>query len=129
MDAGGSIGKTFNNNNPSRFQAAGLGVPGPSFGSRGKGNALKRLNLASPPTVGPISENPSDQMPPTTAPRTSRSHLIAGLRTAPKTPSGVPASAPYHKTTHNQSAHGHFQQANMAHGNVPHTSIGANFPS
>jgi hypothetical protein len=134
MDAGGSIPMTFNGNNQPRFPSAGpLGVPGVGFASRGKGSGLKRLNLASPPTVGSISENPNDQLPPTTAPRTSRSHLLAGLRTAPKTPSAVPASAPYHKTTHNHPNLGlgnsHYQQSNISHGNVPHTAIGANFSS
>ncbi|KAI4777144.1 hypothetical protein E4T45_14127, partial [Aureobasidium sp. EXF-8846] len=39
------------------------------------------------------AENHSDSNP---TPRTSRSHLLAGLRTAPKTPA-VPASAPYNQ--------------------------------
>jgi hypothetical protein len=130
MDAGAPLPMTFNNNSP-RFPPQGpLAVPAAGFASRGKGGGLKRLTLASAPKVGSISENPADQLPPTTAPRTSRSHLLAGLRTAPKTPSAVPASAPYHKTAHNQSAMGsHFQQNNLAYGNVPHTAIGSNFSS
>lgn len=125
---------TFNNTNQPRFPPTGvLGVPAAGFASRGKGIVPKRLSLASAPKVGSISENPTDTPHTASAPRTSRSHLLAGLRTAPKTPSTVPASAPYYKTAHNPQAHGmgnsQYQRHNMNHGNVPHTSIGANFPS
>jgi hypothetical protein len=45
----------------------------------------------------------------------------------------VPASAPYHKTTHNHPGYGlgtqQFQQNNMSNASMPHTSIGVNFPS
>ena len=87
MDAGGLAQMTYNN-----FSSVGgvLGTPGTGFASRGKASQLKRLNLASPPKVGSISENPVD----VPAARTSRSHLLAGLRTAPRT-NTAPVSAPY----------------------------------
>jgi hypothetical protein len=116
-------------NNFAAPSAAGLGLPGAGFASRGKGNGIKRLNLASPPKIGSISEDPSAEPVPT--PRTSRSHLLAGLRTAPRTPGAVPASAPYNKTHHNvgYGAPQYAQQQSMSSlGNVPHTATGANFP-
>ena len=87
MDAGGLAQMTYNN-----FSTVGgvLGGPGAGFASRGKASQLKRLNLASPPKVGSISENPVD----VPAARTSRSHLLAGLRTAPRS-NNAPVSAPY----------------------------------
>lgn len=102
----------------------GLGMPGAGFASRGKGSAIKRLNLASAPKVSSISEHP-DALP--SAPRTSRSHLLAGLRTAPKTPSTVPSSAPYHKTTMGFGAP--YQKNGGYPGNVPHTAVGSSFSS
>jgi hypothetical protein len=125
MDAGGPIQMTYNNFPSSN---GGLGLPGVGFASRGKGGGLKRLSLASPPKVGSISENPTDNLP--TPPRTSRSHLLAGLRTAPRTPGAVPASAPYGKTHHFGPGTPKYPQTNhSAHGNVPQTAIGSNFPS
>ena len=92
---------------------------------RGKGSAIKRLNLASAPKVSSISEHP-DAMP--SAPRTSRSHLLAGLRTAPKTPSTVPSSAPYHKTAPMGFGAPQYQKSGFV-GNAPHTAIGSSFSS
>jgi len=80
--------------NANGFQA-GIGAPTAGFGARGSRYNTKRLSVALPPKVASISENAVEN--PT--PRTSRSHLLAGLRTQPKTPS-VPASAPYHQTHH-----------------------------
>ncbi|KAI9663619.1 MAG: hypothetical protein M1821_007109 [Bathelium mastoideum] len=91
MDAGGLAQMTFNNHN---FPSNGnLGMPGNGYATRGKGGAnnFKRLSVALPPKVNSIDENQVDGNP---TPRTSRSHLLAGLRTAPKTPA-APASAPY----------------------------------
>ncbi|KAF2670552.1 hypothetical protein BT63DRAFT_241142 [Microthyrium microscopicum] len=121
---------TYNNMNG--FPAGnGLGMPGAGFAARGKNNRPQRLSLASPPKVGSISENPNDGIP--NPPRTSRSHLLAGLRTQPRTPGPVPASAPYNKTSHGHQAYGmatpQYQQNNVGYGNVPHTAIGSNFPS
>lgn len=124
MDAGGLAQMTYNNFQPQ----GGIGMPTASFGSRGKGAALKRLSLASPPKVAPIAEDS------VATPRTSRSHLLAGLRTAPKTPTSAqpPASAPYSQRQHNIGGNNNanrFSRQNMNGGNqgVPQTAIGNNF--
>jgi hypothetical protein len=68
----------------------GLGMPGSGFASRrANGTNIKRLSFE--PTK---SSDPQDSGAPT--PRTSRSHLLAGLRTAPKsaTSSTFPSTAP-----------------------------------
>jgi hypothetical protein len=84
---------TYNNNN---FASnGGIGLPTAGFASRGKAPQLKRLSLASPPKFAPIGEDET-----VSTPRTSRSHLLAGLRTAPKTPTTVPSSAPFNQATH-----------------------------
>lgn len=126
MDAGGLAQMTFNN-----FQSQGaLGGPTSSFGSRGKGAALKRLSVASPPKVASIAEDS------VATPRTSRSHLLAGLRTAPKTPTSAqpPASAPYNQRQHNiggSNTNNNSRFARQAYngGNqgVPQTAIGSGF--
>ena len=123
MDAGGLAQMTYNN-----FQApGGFGGPTSSFGSRGKGASLKRLSVASPPKVASIAEDS------VATPRTSRSHLLAGLRTAPKTPTSAqpPASAPYSQRQHNIGTNNanrfsrqSFNGANQA---VPQTAIGNSF--
>ena len=64
----------------------GLGLPGSGFASRGKANNMQRLTVNSPTPATSTEEN----LP---TPRTSRSHLLAGLRTAPKSPA-YPLSAP-----------------------------------
>ncbi|KAG9738583.1 hypothetical protein KCU73_g9700, partial [Aureobasidium melanogenum] len=88
MDAGGLAQMTFNG-----FSSNGLGAPGSGFASRNRGgHNHKRLSVGLPQHINP-AENHCDSNP---TPRTSRSHLLAGLRTAPKTPS-VPASAPYNQ--------------------------------
>jgi len=111
---------------------SGLGMPGAGYASRGKANAPKRLNLASPPKLSSLNENGVDDTPP---PRTSRSYLLAGLRTQPKTPS-VPSSAPYNQTQHingmDQSRYAQQQHNNTggyANNGVPHTAIGSSFPT
>jgi hypothetical protein len=123
MDAGGLAQMTYNNYQPQ----GGIGMPTSSFGSRGKGAALKRLSLASPPKVASIAEDS------VATPRTSRSHLLAGLRTAPKTPTSAqpPASAPYSQHQHNVGGNNanRFSRQNMNGGNqgVPQTAIGNSF--
>jgi hypothetical protein len=75
----------------------GLGMPGSGFASRrANGTNIKRLSFQS--------TKPSDSQDngaPT--PRTSRSHLLAGLRTAPKsaTSSAFPSTAPPTQLQHN----------------------------
>ncbi|KAH7386060.1 hypothetical protein BKA66DRAFT_440704 [Pyrenochaeta sp. MPI-SDFR-AT-0127] len=124
MDAGGLAQMTYNN-----FQSqGGFGGPTASFGSRGKGAALKRLSVASPPKVASIAEDS------VATPRTSRSHLLAGLRTAPKTPTSAqpPASAPFSQRQHNLGANNanRFSRQNYNGGAtqaVPQTAIGNSF--
>ena len=83
LDAGGLAQMTYNNS----FNG-GLGLPTAGFASgRGKVTNMKRLSVTTAPKMGTIDESQPTQ------PRTSRSHLLAGLRTAPKSPA-VPASAP-----------------------------------
>jgi hypothetical protein len=121
MDAGGLAQMTYNNFQPQ----GGIGMPTSGFGSRGKGATLKRLSLASPPKVGTIAEDS------VSTPRTSRSHLLAGLRTAPKTPTSAqpPASAPYSQRQHNIGGNNGNRWQNMNGSNqaVPQTAIGNNF--
>lgn len=118
---------TYNNNNNGHgFPAGGIGLPASGFGGRGARLNPKRLSVALPPRVAPITENPVDN--PT--PRTSRSHLLAGLRTQPKTPA-VPASAPYHQTQHSVHGLSSSQWADQNYSSynqgVPQTATGASF--
>nr|POF11648.1 hypothetical protein CFP56_44486 [Quercus suber] len=114
IDAGHLAQMSYGSN--STFPTSGaLGAPGGGFGGRTRLNS-KRLSVALPPKVAPISENAVDS--PT--PRTSRSHLLAGLRTQPKTP-GVPASAPYHQTQHSVSGLGASQWADATFANNGYT--------
>jgi len=119
MDAGGLAQMTYNNFQPN----GGLGMPSAGFASRGKGASLKRLSVASPPKVASISENMEAPTP-----RTSRSHLLAGLRTAPKTPTSAqpPASAPYGQRQHNVNniPRSSYNGPNQG---VPQTAVGAGF--
>src|ERR1700761_5056042 len=121
FDAGGLAQMTYNSNNG--FPPGGLGTPNHGFGNRSRLNS-KRLSVALPPKVNPISENQVDN--PT--PRTSRSHLLAGLRTQPKTPS-VPASAPYNQTQHHMQGLGASKWAEAGYNgydqSVPQTATGA----
>jgi hypothetical protein len=124
MDAGGLAQMTYNNYQPN----GGIALPGAGFASRGKGASLKRLSVASPPKVASIAESSMEVQ----TPRTSRSHLLAGLRTAPKTPSSAqpPASAPYHQAQHNvgmnQSRYAR-QSVNGMNQGIPQTAIGSGF--
>ncbi len=76
---------SYNNNN--NFSHT-IGVPGSGFASRGKGANIKRLSFANDQAAAHV-----DNGAPT--PRTSRSHLLAGLRTAPRsaTQQSYPQSA------------------------------------
>ncbi|CAI6332349.1 unnamed protein product [Periconia digitata] len=120
MDAGGLAQMTYNNFQPNN----GLGMPSAGFASRGKGASLKRLSVASPPNVASISESME-----TPTPRTSRSHLLAGLRTAPKTPTSAqpPASAPFGQRQHNVGASIPRSSYNGANKGVPQTAVGSGF--
>jgi len=122
MDAGGLAQMTYNNFQPN----GGIGVPGAGFASRGKGAQLKRLAVAQPPKVSSINEN-SVECP---TPRTSRSHLLAGLRTAPKTPTSAqpPASAPFTQAQHSIGGveGGRYLRQGQQQG-MPQTAIGNGF--
>lgn len=79
--------------------------------------------MALPPKVNPISENQIDN--PT--PRTSRSHLLAGLRTQPKTL----ASAPFAQSQHHQQGPGAAKWAGSGYNGYdrgfPQTATGTGF--
>ena len=120
MDTGGLAQMTYNNNNTNGF-SAGLNAPATGFSSRGSRFNSKRLSVALPPKISSINENAVDN--PT--PRTSRSHLLAGLRTQPKTPS-VPASAPYNQSQHNVPQWADNRYSGQQQG-VPQTATAAGF--
>jgi len=67
-----------------------IGVSGPGFASRGKGSHIKRLSVAPPEKISTIDETRQANI--SSTPRTSRGHLLAGLRTAPKSAT-TPASS------------------------------------
>jgi hypothetical protein len=119
MDAGGLAQMTFNG-----FSSNGLGAPGSGFASRNRGaHNHKRLSVGLPQHINP-AENHSDSNP---TPRTSRSHLLAGLRTAPKTPA-VPASAPYNQLDYQSQLSG--MDANTYNAymqSVPQSATAASF--
>ena len=75
----------------------GLGIPGSGFASR-RANGMNVKRLSFEPTK---SSDLQDNGAPT--PRTSRSHLLAGLRTAPKsaTSGNFPSTAPPTQLQHN----------------------------
>ncbi|KAL4809951.1 hypothetical protein BDV18DRAFT_50827 [Aspergillus unguis] len=121
MDAGGLAQMTYNssfNNGPS------LGAPGSSFASRRKGPNVKRLSVP-PPHISTIDESqPSATV---ATPRTSRSHLLAGLRTAPKSAT-VPSNN--QRRQHlglEEDRHGNLSNRS-AERNIPQTATGTGFP-
>ncbi|KAI9709807.1 MAG: hypothetical protein M1812_007599 [Candelaria pacifica] len=123
MDAGGLAQMTYNN-----YASNGaLGMPGSGFASRGKGSHIKRLSVA-PPQIPSIDETQVNNNP---TPRTSRSHLLAGLRTAPKSPT-FPPSAPPFQQQHRFGMDGskHADQDNGRPSRViPQTATGSSFPA
>lgn len=125
IDAGG-LAQMTSYNSGNAFPSTGLGLPGSGFGARGSRFNTKRLSVALPPKVAPINENSVDNA----TPRTSRSHLLAGLRTQPKTAS-VPASAPYHQTHHSVSGLNASKWADQNYSGygqgVPQTATAAGF--
>lgn len=125
LDAGGLAQMTYNHHNSF---AHGLGVPGSGFASRGKGSHIKRLSVAPPSKISTIDE--TQQANPNSAPRTSRSHLLSGLRTAPKSPtfptSAPPTQAQQHFGSEYQNRYAMKENHNYAHG-MPHTAVGTSF--
>ncbi|KAJ5197795.1 uncharacterized protein N7498_006912 [Penicillium cinerascens] len=116
MDAGGLAQMTYNNN---FNNGTSLGVPGSGFASRGKGSHIKRLSM--PPQVATIDESqPSASI---STPRTSRSHLLAGLRTAPRS-----ATIPSNHQQQPGMDSGRFAGSKRGMDRVPQTATGAGFP-
>lgn len=114
MDAGGLAQMSYNN---SFNNGTSLGVPSSGFASRGKGSHIKRLSV--PPKIATIDESqPSASI---ATPRTSRSHLLAGLRTAPRS-----ATIPSQQYHHAQDSLR--MQAHRESDRVPQTATGAGFP-
>ncbi|KAG7009831.1 hypothetical protein G7Y79_00001g001030 [Physcia stellaris] len=127
LNAGGLAQMTYQPHN-SFNNMSGLGVPNSGFASRGKGSHIKRLSVAPPTSISTIDE--TQQANPNPTPRTSRSHLLAGLRTAPKSPGPVPNTAPPSQTQQysGASSSGLSGKENNTYGRgVPHTAIGAQF--
>jgi hypothetical protein len=116
MDTGGLAQMTYN----SSFNNGGsLGVPGSGFASRGKGSHIKRLSM--PPQVATIDESQTSASMST--PRTSRSHLLAGLRTAPKS-----ATIPSHQQRNGMEGSRFPGFPNRGTDRVPQTATGTGFP-
>ncbi|PGH23112.1 hypothetical protein AJ80_02886 [Polytolypa hystricis UAMH7299] len=137
MDAGGLAQMTYNTS----FNGGSLGIPGSGFASRGKGSHIKRLSVPHPSKIGAIGD--SGLHTSVSTPRTSRSHLLAGLRTAPKQhnpPATAPLTQQGHRHpasaerygAHHQAQHAHHaqhaQHAHHAH-RLPQTATGASFPN
>lgn len=116
----------YNTNN---MNSHNIGVPGSGFASRGKGGNIKRLSFAAVET-----NNGQDNGAPT--PRTSRSHMLAGLRTAPKSantqnfPPSAPPSQLHHRGLDSSiySDNRNRENQRMSYGG-PKTSIGSSFQS
>jgi hypothetical protein len=117
MDAGGLAQMSYNNNFPS---SNGLGMPGSGFASRRANAPIKHLNFELPK-----QSDSHDNGAPT--PRTSRSHLLAGLRTAPKsaTSSTFPSTAPPTQLQHNIGLAGSIYADKESYGG-PKTSLYSN---
>ena len=128
LNAGGLAQMTYQPHNSfNSMNGHGLGVPNSGFASRGKGSHIKRLSVAPPTSISTIDE--TQQANPNPTPRTSRSHLLAGLRTAPKSPGPVPNTAPLSQLQPNSGAsfRGVVGKENDLARGVPHTAVGAQF--
>jgi hypothetical protein len=117
MDAGGLAQMTYQSNpfDSNRH----LGTPGSGFASRGKASHIKRLSVALPPKISTINE--TQQIDVCSTPRTSRGHLLAGLRTAPKSAT-IPNANTYIGLE--SSKYADHNQASR----IPQTATGAYFP-
>ena len=105
------------NNNNNLMNNNQIGVSGPGFASRGKGSHIKRLSVAPPPKISTIDETQAANH--CSTPRTARGHLLAGLRTAPKSATVAPQSYGLDKSKFAP------QQSNRR---VPQTATSAYFP-
>jgi hypothetical protein len=99
-----------------------IGVSGPGFASRGKASHIKRLSVAPPSQISTIDE--TEQANIGSTPRTSRGHMLAGLRTAPK--SAIVSSSDSGFGLEG-SRYASPQHSNNNRG-VPQTASGAFFP-
>ena len=126
LNAGGLAQITYN---PHNSFETGLGVPGSGFASRRGGPLNKRLSVAPPSSISTINESHQHDANPT--PRTSRSHLLAGLRTAPKSPT-FPSSAPPTQVQQpfrfDQSGQASKESYKYGRG-MPQTAVGGSFPN
>ncbi|OCT47966.1 hypothetical protein CLCR_04037 [Cladophialophora carrionii] len=114
IDAGGLAQMTYQ----SPFNGS-IGVSGPGFASRGKGSHIKRLSVAPPSKISTIDE--TQQANTVSTPRTSRGHLLAGLRTAPKSATVPPVT--------NGPGLESSRYASVQYGNqAPQTATGMYFP-
>ena len=124
INAGGVAQMTYQ---PHNSFDHGFGIPGSSVASR-RGSQIKRLSMAPPPSISTINESHQQNASP--APRTSRSHLLAGLRTAPRSPT-VPSSAPPSQAQapfNFEPARQGVQQNNNYGRGMPQTAVGGSFP-
>ncbi|RJE21315.1 hypothetical protein PHISCL_06358 [Aspergillus sclerotialis] len=118
VDAGGLAQMTYNS---SLNNGGSLGVPSSGFASRGKGSHIKPLSVP-PPHISTIDESqPSAPVP---TPRTSRSHLLAGLRTAPKSAT-IPTQRQQHLGLDSGKSAG---PSERTADRVPQTATGSGFP-
>lgn len=117
MDAGGLAQMTYQSNPFDNTRH--LGTPGSGFASRGKASHIKRLSVALPPKISTIDE--TEQVDVGATPRTSRGHLLAGLRTAPKSAT-IPPGNPHLGLESSKYA-----DPNQA-SRVPQTTTSAYFP-
>ena len=120
LDAGGLAQMTYQTHNSFN---TGLGVPSSGFSSR-RGSHTKRLSVAPPSSISTITEQ---QQNASSGPRTSRSHLLAGLRTAPKSPA-CPTSAPPTQVQQPYGRQGSPENNQYGRG-MPHTAVGGSFPN
>ena len=122
MDAGGLAQMTYQ---PHNSFGAGIGTMPSGFGAR-RGS---RMGLVAPPSN--ISTEPRQQANASPAPRTSRSHLLAGLRTAPKSPL-YPSSAPPTQLQQSYGLESNRQASppsTQYQRGAPQTSVGGSFPN
>ena len=97
-----------------------IGVPGSGFATRGKGNHIKRLSFAPPAKIATIDETEQIDLNGLSTPRTSRSHMLTGLRTAPK-------SAALPDTTFNNGLNNSRWSASQHSARGPQTASNATF--
>lgn len=102
----------------------GLGAPGTGYGSRGKGGHIKHLSVGP---QGYNNQSYEEQFDAAPTPRTSRSHLLAGLRTAPKSAPLSQYGQPSNRYSyHGDSAYGN--QYNLGYGQeLPQSAMGPSF--